>query len=319
MNDLNWKYGKNSLIGVELESYNTLYVDKASFHNNGLILQQKDKVIGFISLDKILGILQKTFVSKTGILLTNSSFNHDELICLEEFVCSERIVIISQVDFVYNQMSSITRITNFLGNKQTIINLFENDADSWLLKIKKKHRYYVRRALKENNQKCEIKFIETLDPSFISKIYDLYSKYMGIKGVNLLFETKNEFMGFIERNPKSIIITLCLNDNEISYFNIVHTNNKVANYIIAVTTQYGMKSYASYMGVFMLYDHLYRNNFKILNFGGVDSNKNHGVYLFKRGFSGKFLDSPSYMVIGIGLVSRIAKTILKLRIFLKSR
>ena len=67
MNDLNWKYGKNSLIGVELESYNTLYVDKASFHNNGLILQQKDKVIGFISLDKILGILQKTFVSKTGI------------------------------------------------------------------------------------------------------------------------------------------------------------------------------------------------------------------------------------------------------------
>ena len=319
MNNLNWKYGNFSMVDGELETYNTLYIDKASIDNDGLILLHKDKAIGFINLVNIIGLLKKTYISKTGLLLTNASFYMDALISLEEFVVSEGIVIISQVDYIYKKLNHFSRVSSFLGNKQTIINIIDTDVESWLLQIKKKHRYYVRKAIKSDNQRYEIKIIDSISSSFRGQLYDIYAENMGNKGVNLLFSTKDEFINFINRNLKNIIITICFKDDEISYFNVVHTNKEVANYIMAVTTKSGMSSYASYMGVYKLYDYLYSHNFKILNFGGVDSVNNHGVYLFKRGFSGELLESPSYMIIGVGLIAWIAKSILQLRMLVKSR
>ena len=88
---------------------------------------------------------------------------------------------------------------------------------------------------------------------------------------------------------------------------------------MAVTTKSGMSSYASYMGVYELYDYLYDNDFKILNFGGVDVVNNHGVYLFKRGFAGELLESSNYMVVGKGLTAWVTRRILQLRVLVKSR
>ncbi len=319
MSNFSWKYDNLSMVDGELESYNTLYIDKASINHDGLILIYKDKVIGFMNLANISGLLKKVYISKTGLLLTNASFYIDALISLEEFVVSEGIVIISQVDYLYKKKNYFSKISSFLGNKQTIVNMIDTDVESWLLQIKKKHRYYVRKAINSGNQECEVKIIDNIDLPFRDQLYDIYAENMGNKGVNLLFSTKDEFISFTNRNLKNIIITVCFRDDEISYFNVIHTNKKVATYIMAVTTKAGMSSYASYMGVYKLYDHLYNHNFKILNFGGVDSVNNHGVYLFKRGFSGELLDSPSYMVTGVGLIAWIAKNILQLRILIKSR
>jgi hypothetical protein len=316
MNDLNWKYGNFSMMDVELEAYNTLYVDKASIDNDGLILWHKDRAIGFISLIslfKIGRLLNKVYISRTGLLLTNTSFYMDALMSLEEFVVSEGIVIISQVDYIYKKLNHASRVSSFLGNKQTIINIIDDDVEPWLLQIKKKHRYYVRKAIKSDNKRFEVKTIDSIAPSFHGQLYDIYAENMSNKGVNLLFSTKDEFLNFINRNLKSIIVTIGFKGDEISYFNVVHTNKEVANYIMAVTTKLGMSSYASYLGVYKLYDYLYSHNFKILNFGGVDPVNNHGVYLFKRGFSGELFESPSYMIIGVGLIAWVAKRTLQLR------
>jgi hypothetical protein len=319
MNDFNWEYGNLSMVDGKLDSYNTLYLDKASINNDGLILQYKDRTIGFISLIKIGGLLNKVYISKTGLLLTNTSFYIDALINLEEFVVLEGVVIISQVDYIYKKLNYFSKVNSFLGSKQTIINMIDSDAESWLLQIRKKHRYYVRKAIKSSGKECEVKIIYNIDSAFLSQLYDVYSKNMSSKGVGLLFSTKDKFMSFTNRNINKIIVTICLKGEEISYFNVVHTNGEVANYIMAVTTKSGMSSYASYMGVYKLYDYLYNHKFKILNFGGVDVVNNHGVYLFKRGFSGELLESPSYMVSGVGLIAWIAKTILRLKILVKFR
>lgn len=319
MNAYSWKYGNLSLVDGNLESYNTLYMDKATINHDGLILTYKDKKMGFISLFNISGLLKKVYISKTGLLLTNASFYIDALASLEEFVASEGIIIISQVDYLYKKNGYCSVGSNFLGSKQTIVNVIDVNAESWLLQIKKKHRYYVRKAIKSSGKECEVKIINNIDSAFLSQLYDVYSKNMSSKGVGLLFSTKDEFMSFTNRNINKIIVTICLKGEEISYFNVVHTNGEVANYIMAVTTKSGMSSYASYMGVYKLYDYLYNHKFKILNFGGVDVVNNHGVYLFKRGFSGELLESPSYMVSGVGLIAWIAKTILRLKILVKFR
>ena len=318
MDDFNWIYGNFSLLNEELEIFNTLYIDKASIGNNGLLLFHKDKVIGFINLVSFVGLFKKTYISKTGLLLTNKSFYTDALISLENFVVSEDIVIISQVDYSFKNFKHPSRISSFFGTKKTIVNIIDSDAESWLSKIKKKHRYYVKKGLKIENSRCEISIVDSLDFSFRSNLYDIYAENMSKKGVNLLFSTKDEFIDFIDRNLKNIIITTCYKNNEISYFSVVHTNNEMANYIMAVTTSIGMTSYASYMGIYKLYDYLFHNNFKFLNFGGVDSSINHGVYLFKKGFSGDLLNSPRYMIIGVGLIARIAKRIMQLRFLVKS-
>ena len=139
----------------------------------------------------------------------------------------------------------------------------------------------------------------------------------GLRELIYYFSTKNDFKKFINRNLKNIIITSCFKGDEISYFCIVHSNKKVANYIMAVTTNAGMSSYASYMGVYKLYDYLYSHNFKTFNFGGIDSVNNHGVYLFKRGFSGELIESPRYMLIGVGWITGVIKVLIRLRLFIK--
>ncbi len=303
------------MVDGHLESCNTLYVDKAScIDNNGLVLIHKNKVVGFMSLVKVGRLLSKVYISKTGLLLTSTSFYIDALTSLENFILSGKIVIISQVDYSYKNNQPGGMVSSFFGNKQTIINTIDVDAESWLLQIKKKHRYYVRKAIKIPNQYCEVKIIDSIDLQLCNKLYDIYAENMGNKGVDLLFSTKEEFIKFTNRNLTNIIVTICFTGNEIGYFNVVHTNKGTAAYIMAVTTRSGMSSYASYMGVYKLYDYLYSQKFKVLNFGGVNSVNNHGVYLFKRGFSGELLESPSYMVMGIGLIAYIAKIALKLKI-----
>jgi hypothetical protein len=318
MNDFIWKYGNYSMLEEELESYNTLYIDKAHMDENGLVLMFQDKAIGFMNISNIVGLLKKTYISKTGLLLTNVSFYIDAMNSLERFVSSEKIVIISQVDYIFDKFNYSSRVSGFFGSKQTFINIIESDAESWLMQIKKKHRYYVKKALNIDNKRCEIKIIDSLDESFHDQLYDIYAENMTNKGVNLLFSTKNEFKKFIKRNLKRIIVTTCFKNDEISYFSIVHLNKEVANYIMAVTTKTGMSSYASYMGIYKLYEYLHSYNFKILNFGGIDSVKNHGVYLFKKGFSGELLESPKYMIIGDSLIAKIAKNIMQLRFLTKS-
>ena len=105
MNNFNWEYGNLSRVDGVLETYNTLYIDKASIDNDGLILLHKDKSIGFINLVNIVGLLKKTYISKTGLLLTNASFYKDALISLEEFVVSEGIIIVSQDDHIYKKLN----------------------------------------------------------------------------------------------------------------------------------------------------------------------------------------------------------------------
>ena len=115
MSNFSWKYDNLSMVDGELESYNTLYIDKASINHDGLILIYKDKVIGFINLANISGLFKKVYISKTGLLLTNASFYIDALISLEDFVVSEGIIIISQVDYLYKKKNYFSKISSFLG------------------------------------------------------------------------------------------------------------------------------------------------------------------------------------------------------------
>lgn len=318
MNNLNWMYGNFSMVSEELESYNTLYIDRGSVSKDGLILLCKERVIGFISLANIVGFFKKTYISKTGLLLTDSSFYIDALKSLEEFVIAENIIIISQVDYIFEKFNYHSKVSSFFGNKQTIVINIDSDVSLWLSKIKKKHRYYVRKAIKVDNTSCEIKVCDSLDELFWKKLFDVYDENMRNKGANLLFASKKEFISFVKRNLKNIIITICYRGDEISYFNVVHTNKEVANYIMAVTTRPGLSCFASYMGIYKLYEYLYRHNYKILNFGGVNSESNHGVYLFKRGFSGELVESSRYVLIGIGFVAWVTKRMLQLIIWVKS-
>lgn len=319
LNNLDWKYGNYSLLDEDVQAYNTLYIDKASNQNEGLVLFHKEKAIGFMSITKIFGFLTKTFISNTGLLLNNESLYKDAMNSLETFVTAERIVIISQFDYIFKESGCLSSISSFFGKKQTIVNNIESDADSWLMQIKKKHRYYIRKALSYENNRCEVKIIDSIDPSFHDQMYDIYAENMKNKGAKLLFLTKIQFKNFINRNLNNLIITTCFIGDEISYFSIVHSNKNVANYIMAVTTQSGMSSYASYMGVYKLYDYLYNHKFEILNFGGVDPENNHGVYLFKRGFSGELIESPRHIIIGSGIIARISKVLMFLLYLLKSR
>jgi len=319
MSNLKWRYGNLSELNEELESYNTLYIDRARISDDGLVLLKNQIVVGFMSIENIVGLFRNVYISKTGILLTNISQYKEALMSLERFVSYEGITIISQVDFIFKEFNFKSKVISFFGSKQTVLNSINTDTKKWLSQIKKKHRYYVKKALNSDNIACESKTIDSSDVLYLDKLYEIYAENMGIKGVKLLFSTKNDFIKFINRNLQNIIITSCFKDDEISYFCIVHSNKKVANYIMAVTTQAGMSSYASYMGVYKLYDYLYSHNFKFLNFGGVDLVNNHGVYLFKRGFSGELIESPRYMLIGVGLIARVLKSLIKLRLFIKFR
>jgi len=231
---------------------------------------------------------------------------------LKKFTYLKRMTIISPVDYMYSLHS---RSNNFIDSKQTIINHLELSPDVWLSQIKKKHRYYVRKGLK-NDYQCCTKRIDEIKPSEIKDFYRVYVDQMKLKGATLLFTTGDEFYEFVGRNSENIIITICYKDGQLGYFNIVHTSHNIANYIMAVTTKLGMTSYASYVGIFELYDHLRKNQFIKLNFGGVDPLNNHGVYLFKKGFSGELINSPKYMVVGAKFMESIFVIVLKIRVLI---
>ena len=161
---------------------------------------------------------------------------------------------------------------------------------------------------------CEVRELDSFNLSFLEHLFEIYVQFMKEKKARLLFNSKDEFFSFLNRNSKQVLITICYLNNEISYFNIVHTNLKIANYLMAVTTKLGMTSYASYLGIYRLHSYLFSNNFNYLNFGGVDPVNNHGVYLFKKGFSGNLIESPKYLMIGKGLLAWFTKNVIKLRL-----
>ena len=311
MCQFSWKFGKYDEVLKSLKSYNTLYIDAAKSNTNGLVLLVDGDAAGFISLEKRVFLFGNTlYTSKTGILLSNLNIYGEAFKELKKFTRLKRLTIFSPVDYMYNQQS---QLNNFIDSKQTIINPIKLNPDAWLAQIKKKHRYYVRKGLKNNHQ-CYTRLIEDIESSEIKSLYGIYVDQMSLKGVDLLFSTEDEFCKFVDRNSKNIIVTTCYKDGHLGYFNIVHTSHNVANYIMAVTTKLGMTSYASYIGIFELYKYLQKNQFTDLNFGGIDSVNNHGVYLFKKGFSGHLAESSKYMIIGTKFMETIFIAALKIKI-----
>ena len=311
MCQFSWKFGNfDEVLGLP-KSYNTLYVDMAKLHTNGLIFLKGSTVAGFISLDKKISLFGNVlYASKTGVLLTDLTLYTEAFNQLKRFTHSQRLTIFSPIDYMYNYKG---QLNNFIGSKQTIINPLVLNPDMWLAQIKKKHRYYVRKGLKNNHQ-CYTQPIKDMKSSEINGLYRIYVEQMRLKGADLLFATESEFCEFVDRNPKSIIVTTCYKDGQLGYFNIVHTNNNIANYIMAVTTKLGMGSYASYIGIFELYKYIQKNKFTDLNFGGIDPLNNHGVYLFKKGFSGELISSPKYMVVGTKITESFFTIVLKIRV-----
>lgn len=313
MCQFSWKFGHfDKMLGFP-KSYNTLYVDMAKIHANGLIFLKESVVVGFISLEKKISLFGSVlYTSKTGILLTDLTLYTEAFDQLKKFTHSQRLTIFSPIDYMYNYKG---RLNNFIDSKQTIINPLLLNPDMWLAQIKKKHRYYVRKGLKNDHQ-CYTRLIKDIKFAEIKDLYRIYVEQMRLKGANLLFATEGEFYEFVDRNPKNVIVTTCYKDGQLGYFNIVHTNNNIANYIMAVTTKLGMGSYASYVGIFELYKYIQKNKFTDLNFGGIDPLNNHGVYLFKKGFSGELIRSPKYMVVGTKITERFFTIVLKIRILI---
>ena len=311
MDNIVWNYGNLSDVHDDLLVFNTMYVDNAAIESRGLVCSRNGRAVGFVSIYTYNIFFKKIFISKSGILLVNNDFFSDAVSSLKKFIIKNNLLIVFNVDYCYyKKLPRIDKNICFLGNKKTIVNSIDRDENEWLMSIRPKHRHSVRKGLKGNHQ-CYVKSVDNMSLLEIKKLYDIYVENMNFRKAVLLFSTQEEFINFIERNLKNTFFTFCYKGGKLAYFNVIHTNYKIANYIMAVTTKSGMASYASYAGVYELYNYLYKNEFNFLNFGGIDPINNHVVYFFKKGFSGEIVSIPKYIAIGgkfyMSIMSRVAK------------
>jgi len=306
-----WKIGEfdDSLL-TKIRVLNTLVIDQIYKNKFGFILEKNNLVVGFISCKKIP--LSNLFISKTGILVQEPEMFLEAIRALRNFTKSNNFSISFPLDYLHFS-SSIEM--NFLhaGSKETIVHDISLDYGSWFKNLKKKHRYYVNKAIKTENNNCKIVTVEELKIFTINEIYDFYSYEMKTRNAPLLFQQFSDFEKFIHRNKKNIFLLLCFNQSNLGFLSVIHVHNKCANYIMAATNNTGKKFYLSYLGINELFKFMQSSKINFFNFGGINSLTNQGVYHFKKGFGGQVYTSAKYIFLGKRIHSFLWKILINIK------
>ena len=169
----------------------------------------------------------------------------------------------------------------------TIIIDINKTDEELLMSMRKKHRYYVRKALKENLQwDYSINEKNINDYFYAQNIMvenkGLKSQLLSLEDFKLLFNHMSDSIVMISGRYKEQLVSACV---------IFIFGNK-AFYYKAVTTTIGRERNSSYAMIFKSIIHLKSLGITKFDFGGIDPDniKAKGVDHFKKGFGGYITD-----------------------------
>jgi len=152
--------------------------------------------------------------------------------------------------------------------------------------MSKKHRYYVRKSMKE-----DVNWIHLSNDDSISKFVNAYNNMLKSKkfhGESLT--TKNIGLLKSKLNNKMILFS-GMKDDELITSCILLIYGETAFYYLAVTTPDGRQLNISYAMIYESILYLKKLGIKKFNFGGINpSNLDaRGVDHFKKGFGGEII------------------------------
>ena len=154
----------------------------------------------------------------------------------------------------------------------------------FLGQIRKKHRYYIKQAQK-NNIDWQIKENDEAGLAF----YSIYKQMQEEKNLNLSIIDIALFAKLFNSSNNNKIITLAgYKDGECVAACVVSIFYRKAFYHYAASTSRGKDLNASYGMIFELMNYLNTLDVDILDFGGLSEDKSSaGVDFFKEGFNGE--------------------------------
>ena len=157
-------------------------------------------------------------------------------------------------------------------------------SDDFLSQMRKKHRYYIKQAQK-NNIDWQIKENDEAGLAF----YSIYKQMQEEKNLNLSVIDIALFAKLFNSSNSNKIITLAgYKDGECVAACVVSIFYRKAFYHYAASTSRGKDLNASYGMIFELMNYLNSLDVDILDFGGLSEDQSSaGVDFFKEGFNGE--------------------------------
>jgi lipid II:glycine glycyltransferase (peptidoglycan interpeptide bridge formation enzyme) len=162
------------------------------------------------------------------------------------------------------------------------------DSEEILSEMKKKHRYYVNKSLKEN-----VNWNFNSNKKYIRDFLECYNNMILEKKIKLMY-LSNDHLFLLKNNLKDKMkIITCYQKGELISSCIVLIFNNKAFYYLAVTTSKGRDLNISYAMIFKTILYLKELGIKTFDFGGINPNekKAKGVDHFKKGFGGNIIEN----------------------------
>jgi len=294
LSELEWKICEYE--GVRnLRVFNTLFIQ--SINHKGLGCFFKSEQIAFIPINFSYRFLERIYISNSTIFISSHFKTKIIIETLIEFVNENKITLIFKGDYSI-PLGSERVFKNYFefGKKQTLIHNLHDEHEKWFSNIRKKHRYYSKKA--STSCTCETYTASDISKVQLKDIFEMHIFEMNRKQVTPLFKDFSAFLSFVESGKKNLFFNLCMIENDIVYFNLTHCVNDIANYIMASSNNLGRSINASYHGVSSTFKFFFsHSSIKYFNFGGIDKRLNPGGYFFKKGFAGQAISSPKLIII----------------------
>ena len=273
--------------------YQTIAFSKSSLGGNNLeqfLVYEGDKIIAAaIVRIKILPLLNRGLAYiRWGPLTNLSEETLEEALSLlkREYVIRRKLFlrILSQD---YSDNSNISNIFKSHNFKSIVINL-KNDLDELKVKMRKKWRYNLKRAQK-NDLVIDIGNSDN-DFDIFYKIYEeMHSRKQFDEFVDV--QTFKEINSELSEEMKMRIF-ICLQDNVPISSIVVSVIGNRGIYLLGGSTEAGRKTGASYLLQWEAMMWLKSKGITFYDLGGIDKEKNPGVYTFKAGMGGQEISFP---------------------------
>jgi peptidoglycan pentaglycine glycine transferase (the first glycine) len=167
-----------------------------------------------------------------------------------------------------------------MSGQSVTIDLIKTD-DEWVKSIRPKHRYYLKKSLKQNTY-----WTLGTDKFHMNEFFILYKKMHKIKKIKKNLIGYNQIFPFIKFLPNNHFIILGkINNKVVAGAIIIFFGNK-SHYYLAATNDYGREKMISYSMIKKIRSILIEKNIKQFDFGGIDitNKKLKGINHFKLGF-----------------------------------